>query len=71
MTIKVKHRGYYGVYGSNKVCLLAANVDYNTHRELERGDMIVDAVCLNTGKAVRAVVEKCNIISKEVLTTSR
>ncbi len=70
-TIRVKHRGYFGVYGSNRVCLLASGVDYNVHRELERGDMIVDGVCRNSGKAVRAVVEKCNIISKEVLTTSR
>jgi len=70
-TIRVKHRGYYGIYGSNRVCLLASDVDYNVHRELERGDIIVDGVCGNTGKAVRAVVEKCNIISKDDLTTSR
>ena len=62
-TIRVLHRGYYGIHGSNRVCLLASDVDYNVHRELERGDIIVDAVCLNTGKAVRAEVEKCNIIS--------
>ena len=67
-TIRVKHRGYFGVYGTNRVCLLASGVDYSVHREIERGDMIVDAVCGNSGKAVRAVVEKCNIISKEVLT---
>ena len=63
-TIRVKHRGYYGIYGSNRVCLLAADMDYNVHRELERGDMIVDAVCINSGDSVRAVVEKCNIILK-------
>ena len=70
-TIRVLHRGYFGIYGCNRVCLLSSDVDYNVHRELERGDIIVDAVCLNTGKAVRAVVEKCNIISKDRLTTSR
>ena len=70
-TIRVKHRGYYGIYGSNRVCLLASGTDYNVHRELERGDIIVDAVCGNSGKAVRAVVEKCNIISKEDLTSNR
>ena len=70
-TIRVKNRGYYGVYGSNLVCLLASDVNYNVHRELERGDVIVNAVCVNTGKTVRAVIEKCNIISKESLTASR
>ena len=68
-TIRVMHRGYFGVYGSNRVCLLASGVDYNVHRETERGDIIVDAVCINSGDSVRAVVEKCNItqISKYLL----
>ena len=64
-TIRVLHRGYYGIHGSNRVCLLSSDVDYNVHRELGMGGVIVDAVCTNTGKAVRAEIEKCNIVIKK------